>query len=70
MPFSEPKLLVLNGYFYDGNLFWTDVKNSNGLCYHMNVDGHLNKKSDVFQLNLESRDFGRSHLKGENNAGE
>lgn len=33
------------------------IKNSNALCYQMNVDGKLDKKSDVIQLNLESRDL-------------
>lgn len=33
------------------------IKDSNALCYHMNVDGKLNKKSDAFQITLESRDF-------------
>lgn len=33
------------------------IKDSNALCYHMNVDGHLNKITKAFDLQLEARDF-------------
>lgn len=33
------------------------IKDSNALCYHMNVDGQINKMTKEFQLNLEARNF-------------
>ncbi|MBY5957241.1 phospholipase C, phosphocholine-specific [Membranicola marinus] len=33
------------------------IKDSNALCYHMNVDGQLNKSKRAFELKFEARNF-------------